>query len=264
MLGGEKINLSIIIVSWKVRELLKKCLQSIELARDNLVVEIFVVDNNSQDGTVEMVKVEFPWVKLIVNDRNLGFTRANNLALKQARGEYMLLLNPDTELNTKTLSRGLEFMRQHPDCGVLGPKMFYSDGSLQPSVRRFPTIWPILLMLFKLPKIFPNLKSVEKYLAIDFDYTKEQEVDQVLGAFMLMPKTVLDKVGLLDERFFVWFEEVDLCRRIKDDGYKVIYSPDISIIHYGGKSFSQQALVKNQWLFFSSALKYFIKHGFGI
>ena len=101
-------------------------------------------------------------------------------------------------------------------------------------------------------------------MAIDFDYTKEQEVDQVMGAFMLMPKTVLDKVGLLDERFFVWFEEVDLCRRIKDDCYKVIYSPDISIIHYGGKSFSQHALVKNQWLFFSSALKYFIKHGFGI
>jgi len=258
------MDLSVIIVSWKVRDLLKKCLESIRSAQGDLSLEIFVVDNDSQDSTVEMVKNEFPNVKLIINDKNLGFAKANNLALRQSRGEYVLLLNPDTELNSEALGHSLEFMRHNSDCGILGAKMFYPDGSLQPSVRRFPTIWPIILMLLKLPKIFPHLKPVDKYLAADFDYNKEQEVDQVMGAFMLMPKAVLDKVGLLDERFFVWFEEVDLCRRVKSAGYKIIYSPDISVIHHGGKSFGQQAVIKNQQLFFTSALKYFLKHGFDV
>lgn len=275
------MDFSIIIVSWKVKDLLKKCLRSIESARGDLTLEIFVVDNDSQDGTVEMVKHDFPQVnpvkygeavnfskknlfngvKLIASDKNFGFARANNLALKQATGEYALLLNPDTELKADTLSHALEFMKRSPDCGVLGPKMFYPDGSLQPSVRRFPTVWPILLMLLKLPKIFPHLKSIDRYLAVDFDYSKEQEVDQVMGAFMLMPKKVIEQVGLLDERFFVWFEEVDLCRRIKAAGFKIIYSPSVSIVHHGGKSFKQQAIISTQWRFFASALKYFLKHG---
>lgn len=255
-----KIDVSIIIVSWKVKELLKKCLESIESSRGGLDLEIFVVDNASNDGTVEMMKQNFSEIKLIASDKNLGFAKANNLALKQATGEYVLLLNPDTEINSETLPKSIEFMKGHPKCGALGPKMIYPDGKQQPSVRRFPTIWPVLLMLLKLPKIFPNLKSINRYLAKDFDYSKEQMVDQIMGAYIFIPRQALEKVGYLDERFFIWFEEVDLCRQLRMAGYEVWYSPSISIIHYGGKSFSQQALIANQWIFFSSALKYFLKY----
>ena len=182
------------------------------------------------------------------------------MALKQATREYVLLLNPDTELNAYTLIDSVKYMKSCTDCGVMGPKMLYPDGKLQPSVRRFPKAWPIFLMLFKLPKLFPHLKSIDRYLATDFDYSKEQEVDQVMGAFMLIPKIVVNKVGPLDERFFIWFEEVDYCRRVRKSGYQIYYHPEVMIIHHGGKSFSQAGLVKNQWHFFTSALLYFLKN----
>ena len=256
------MDLSIIIVSYKVKGLLKKCLESIQSARGGLSLEVFVVDNESGDGTDEMVRHDFGWVKFIAAGGNLGFARANNLALARAAGEYVLFLNPDTEVASDTFARALELIKSRPKCGVLGPKMAFSDGSFQPSVRRFPTFAAISLMLLKLPKIFPHLAPIDRYLATDFDYSQEQPVDQVMGAFMLMPRAVLDKVGGFDERFFIWFEEVDLCRRVKSAGYSVIYTPEVSIIHHGGKSFAQQSLVTNQRRFFVSAFKYFVKYGF--
>lgn len=256
------MDISIIIVSWRVRELLKKCLAGI-LASADVEFEIIVVDNNSADGTVEMLEKDFSGqVKLIRSERNLGFGKANNLGLAQATGEYVLFLNPDTEIEPDTLSKSLAFMKQHPDCGVLGPRMRFKNGEPQPSVRRFPTTTAILLMLFKLPKLFPHLPAIDKYLAVDFDYEKLQTVDQVMGAFMLMPKKLAEQIGGFDERFFVWFEEVDLCLAIKKLGYQVVYNPDIRIIHHGGKSFSQQTAIANQWRFFHSAFKYFLKNGF--
>jgi len=255
-----EIKLSIIIVSWNVRELLKKCLASIKNCQGDLAVDIFVVDNNSNDGSAEMVRKDFPAVRLIANQKNLGFAKANNLALKQVTGEYILLLNPDTEIFPDTLKTALEFMAQHPAVGILGAKMLFPDGSFQPSVRRWPTPWPIILMLLKLPKIFPHLKAIDRYLAKDFDYNKLSEAEQVMGAFMLLPKKIIQEVGLLDERFFVWFEEVDYCRRVKKLDYRIYYHPGVVIIHHGGKSFNQAGVVKNQWHFFKSALLYFLKN----
>jgi len=251
----DKIDISIVIVSWKVKGLLKKCLDSIYAHQGDLTLEIFVVDNGSGDGTVEMIKNSYPHVRLIDTGNNLGFAKANNLALKQARGEYVLLLNPDTEIDQQTLPNSIRFMKEHKSCGALGPKMLYPDGSPQPSIRRFPSVWPIILMLLKLPKIFPHLKSVDDYLAVDFDYIKEQRAEQIMGAYMFMPRVIMVKIGLLDERFFIWFEEVDYCRRLLNAGFEVWYSPDVRIIHHGGKSFSQQALVINQKAFFMSTLK---------
>lgn len=256
----DKIDISIVIVSWKVRELLKKCLESINSSRGDLQLEIFVVDNASNDGTVEMVKNDFPSVKLIASDKNLGFAKANNLALKQAAGDYVLLLNPDTEIKSDTLTESIAFMKSHPKCGAMGQKMLYPDGKIQPSIRRFPKILPIILMLSKLPKMLPHLKSVENYLATDFDYGRERIVDQIMGAYMFMPREAIEKIGFLDERFFIWFEEVDYCRRLKAGEFEVWYSPSVSIMHVGGKSFAQQAIISNQWRFFSSALKYFLKY----
>lgn len=258
----DKMDISIIIVSWKVKDLLKKCLDSIYANRGDLSLEIFVVDNASADGTVEMIHAEYPSVQLIASKKNHGFAKANNLALKQASGEFILLLNPDTEINADTLANSLRFMKEHPKCGALGSKMLYPDCLEQPSIRRFPSVWPIFLMLIKLPKIFPRLKSIDNYLAVDFDYFQEQAVEQIMGAYMFMPRKVIDEVGLLDERFFIWFEEVDYCRRLIKAGYEVWYSPSIEIVHHGGKSFAQQAVIRNQRVFFVSALKYFLKYGF--
>lgn len=255
------MDISIIIVSWKVKELLKKCLETV-LASTGVTFEIIVVDNDSKDGTKEMLEKEFSGlVKFIDSGANLGFSKANNLGLKQATGEYVLFLNPDTEIAPNVLSQTLEFMKANPDCGLLGPKMQFKDGSFQSSVRRFPTLLAIVLMLLKLPKLFPHLKSIERYLATDFDYSKLQTVDQIMGAFMLAPKHLIDQLGGFDERFFIWFEEVDLCLQVKRAGKQVIYNPAISIIHHGGKSFAQQKLTTNQWRFFQSAARYFLKNG---
>jgi O-antigen biosynthesis protein len=254
-------ELSIIIVSWNVKDLLRKCLASVEMNKNIIDLEVFVVDNASHDGSAEMVKQEFPWVKLTASKENLGFAKGNNLAIKQATGEYVLLLNPDTEIFSDTLGKSLQFMRSHSDVGAMGCRMIYADGKSQLSIRNFPTLWPVFLMLIKAPKIFSELKAIKKYLAEDFDYNKTQTVDQIMGAYMIIPKIALDKVGLLDERFFNWFEEVDFCKRLWQSGYKVYYFSDTKIIHHGGKSFGQQSIVNNQRVFFSSALKYFLKHG---
>lgn len=256
------MDISIIIVSWKVRELLKQCLKTV-LASKDVTFEVIVVDNNSGDGTIEMLERDFAGaIKLIKSEQNLGFAKANNLGLREATGDYILFLNPDTEIKSDTLAQSLVFMKENSNCGVMGPKMIFKNGGFQPSVRRFPTLGTIVMMFLKLPKIFPHLKVIDHYLAVDFDYSKSQEVDQVMGAFMLMPKSIVDKLKGFDERFFVWFEEVDLCLRVKRSGFQVFYDSEIEIIHHGGQSFSQQTLVTKQGRFFKSAWKYFLKNGF--
>lgn len=254
------MDISIIIVSWNVRDYLKKCLNSIYKNQGNLSLEIIVVDNNSKDQTSKMVIKEFPQVQLITNKKNLGFAKANNQAIKQANGDFILLLNPDTEILPNTLVESVKFMKNHSSAGVMGCQLLNSDKSIQPSVRHFPTIWPIFLMLIKLPKIFPNLKSINHYLNTDFNYDETQTVDQVMGAFMMIKKEIFKKIGLLDERFFVWFEEVDFCRRVWQQKYKVYYFPEAKTIHYGGSSFNQQKTIKKQWRFFRSAFYYFKKN----
>ena len=256
------MNLSIVIVSWNTKELLKKCLDSIYNNQADLSLEIIVVDNNSADGTAKMVEDDFPKTKLMANDKNVGFAMANNQGLIMVHGQYVLFLNPDTEILDNGLKRAVEFMKAHPNCGALGPKLLFKDKSLQASVRRFPTFWPIFLMLIKAPRIFKNLKSLNHYLYKDFDYNKLQEVDQIMGAYMMVPRDIFSKVGFFDHRFFIWFEEVDFCLRIKRAGLKVIYNPQIEVIHHGGASFAQEGLVKKQWQFFKSALRYFLKNGF--
>lgn len=256
------MKLSIVIVSWNVKDLLKKCLSSVFDNQGDIELEVFVVDNNSADDSVKMVQEEFPQVKLIANSKNLGFATANNQAIKQARGEYVLVLNPDTEILPDTLEKSLQFMAGNPDCGAMGCQILSGDKTIQPSVRRFPKFWPIFLMMIKAPKIFKNLKAINKYLATDFDYSATQEVDQIMGAYMLIPQKAFTEIGMFDEKFFIWFEEVDLCRRIKQAGKKVFYYPEPKIIHYGGSSFAQQSRVTKQMRFFKSAWHYFMKNGF--
>lgn len=253
-------ELSIIIVSWNVKKLLAKCLESIFKNQGNLDLEIIVVDNASKDKTVEMIKQEFSRIKLIANNKNLGFAKANNQGIKQSQGEFILILNPDTEIIGNGLEKMLEFMKQNQKAGIAGCQHLNPDKTIQPSVRRFPTLVPILLILTKIAKILPNLPSLKKYLAKDFNYKQQRQVDQTAGSFLMIRRQVIEKIGLFDEKFFTWFEEVDLCKRAKNAGWEIWYTPVAEIIHHGGASFKQQLTLKNQRIFFQSAWRYFNKH----
>ena len=253
-------DISIIIVNWKVRPLLKKCLDSILKYKDNLNIEIFVIDNDSRDGSPEMIMADYPSINMIALSSNQGFAKANNLGIKQAKGKYILLLNPDTEIIKGFFKKVIKYLDKHTDIGILGPKILNTDGSIQQSVRRFPTFFSQVLVLLKLKNILYNNKFLAHYLHLNFNYHKTQKVDQVMGAAMMIRKSVLDKVGLLDEKFFIWFEEVDYCKRVNDLGSIIKYFSEASIIHHGGSSFNKQLAIKNQIIFNRSLLRYFKKY----
>lgn len=255
------MDLSVIIVNWKVKDLLEKCLRSIFNETRDISFEVFVVDNNSGDGSAEMVREKFPQVNLMASPENLGFAKGNNLAIKKSQGKYILLLNPDTEILDNALGKMVKFMDAHPKCGIAGCKLLNPDLTLQPSVRAFPTLASQILILLKLHHLFPHSKAMYKYLVQDFDYEKVQEVDQVMGAFMMIRREVIGKIGLLDENFWIWFEEVDFCKNAKDADFKILYTPEAKIIHHFGQSFKQAMGIKKQKDFNRSLSHYFKKHG---
>jgi len=254
------VDLSIIIVSWNSGEDLRSCLKSIDQNEKNSNFEVFVVDNASQDGTPLMVKKEFPNVKLISNKQNQGFAKANNQAIRYASGRFLLLLNPDTKVEGGTLVKALNYMDQNKKVGVLGCKTVNPDGSLQKSVRRFPDLFSQIIILTKLHHFFPNLDSLKRYFANDFDYQKIQNADQVMGAFFMIRKECLDDIGLLDEDFWIWFEEVDFCRRAHKKNWQVVYNPNFTIMHKQGQSFYKLKATKEQYIFNRSLFHYFWKH----
>ncbi|MFA5128637.1 MAG: glycosyltransferase family 2 protein [Patescibacteria group bacterium] len=255
------MDLSIIIVNWKVKDLLEKCLKSIFEQTKDITFEVFVVDNNSGDGSVEMVREKFPQVDLTASAENLGFAKGNNLAIKKSRGRYILLLNPDTEILDNALGKMVQFMDTHPECGIGGCKLLNPDLSLQPSVRAFPDLASQIFILLKIHHLLPHSKTMYKYLVQDFDYEKIQEADQVMGAFMLIRREVINKIGMLDENFWIWFEEVDFCKRAKEADFKILYTPEAKIIHHFGQSFKQAMGIKKQKDFNRSLSYYFKKHG---
>ncbi len=255
------MKVSCIIVSWNVHELLKKCIQSILERSYSFPVEVIVVDNASQDGSAEMVAQNFPAVKLICNSENRGFGAACNQGIAVASGEYVFFLNPDSQLENGALETLVSYMDAHPDVGMSAPQIRNGDGSIQQSVRRFPTTFSQLFILLKLRRFASRIPVLRKYFALDFDYTQDaQEIDQPMGAALLIRTSVLKKVGVFDERFFIWFEEVDLCRRIKESGQKINYLSSAQVTHSGGKSFVQQGILERQKNFFRSCGRYLRKH----
>lgn len=253
------MSISAIIVSYKVRDLVLRCLASVA-GSQGAEIETFLVDNASGDGTVEAVREKFPSVTIIANEKNVGFAKAVNTAVRQAKGEYVLLLNPDTELAPDSLAAMAEFMARHPKAAVVGPKLVNEDGSLQPSVRRLPTPGVIALVMLKLHRLMPFLPSVRRYLAEDFDYSRPAPVEQVMGAAFLVRRAVWDRLGGLDERFFVWFEEVDFCKRARDAGLEVWYAPVTTVRHAGGASFGQVFGPLRKRMFNRSGQLYIRKH----
>ncbi|MDD3806993.1 MAG: glycosyltransferase [Candidatus Marinimicrobia bacterium] len=254
------IDLSIIIVSYNVRDLLKQCLLSINNACKSLTVEIFVVDNRSVDGTPDMIHKDFPHVHLIANSENLGFGKANNQALKSAQGKYTLFLNPDTIIREDTLVVMMQFMETHPETGVAGCKILNIDGSLQLACRRsFPRPSVAIFKMLGLSALFPKSSVFAKYNLTYLDPDKCYPVDAVSGSFMFCRTSLVKSLNGFDERFFMYGEDLDLCYRVKQAGYQVTYVPDTTIVHYKGES-SKSAPFDNLIAFYRAMDQFVRKH----
>jgi len=230
-------DLSIIIVNYNVKHFLEQCLMAIEKARHGLQVEIFVVDNASVDGSQGLLKKKFPYVKLIENHKNLGFSKANNQALRQANAAYILMLNPDTLIQEDTLITLKKFLDEHPQTGAVGCKLINPDGTFQIACRRsIPTPWIAFTRIVGLSKIFPKSPVFGKYNLTYLDPDLQHEVDVLSGSLMMVRKDIISRIGYFDEDYFMYGEDIDLCYRIKKAGMKVFYVPTTKAIHYKGES----------------------------
>jgi N-acetylglucosaminyl-diphospho-decaprenol L-rhamnosyltransferase len=255
---GAEIDLSIIIVNWNVKDLLRDCLTSI---RDNIgdtTFEVIVVDSASSDGTPQMVEEEFPWVTLIASQENLGYPRGNNMGIETSQGRNILILNPDTIVLENALGIMNNYLDEHIDVGAIGPQLLNIDGSVQSSRRHFPSLLTGMFESTWLEPLAP--KSVlNHYYARDLPDDEENDVDWVTGASLMVPRRVIDHVGLLDEGYFMYSEELDWCRRIKDAGWRIVYLPQAQIVHHVGKS-SEQAITARHINFQQAKLRYYRKY----
>ncbi|MCS7282934.1 MAG: glycosyltransferase family 2 protein [Anaerolineae bacterium] len=251
-------DLSVLIVNWNVRDLLRRCLRSVLVNSPSCQLEIIVVDNGSTDGSVEMVRTEFPQVLLIANPDNRGFPAANNQGLAVARGRYVLLLNPDTEVVGNALETMIAFADAHPDVGVVGPQLLNPDGTIQSSRRRFPTLATAIFESTWLQPYAPR-RLLTRYYVLDRPDGEIQDVDWVTGAALMARREAIEQVGPLDEGFFMYSEELDWCRRFRDAGWRVVYLPTAQVVHYGGKS-SEQVLPARHIHFQASKIRYFRKY----
>ncbi len=231
------MDLSVIIVSYNVSSFLDQTLATLSEAVNGLSTEVYVVDNDSHDDSVAMVRRKYPWVKLIESGSNLGFARGNNLALEKSQGRYVLLLNPDTVLRTDTLTTMIDFLDTHPEAGAAGCKVLNPDGSLQLACRRgFPSPGMALYKMIGLSGLFPKSRTFGAYNLTYLDPEVVSEVDALSGSFMMLRKEALDQAGFLDGDFFMYGEDLDLCYRIKQAGWKIYYVPNTEIIHFKGES----------------------------
>ncbi|MDX5321196.1 MAG: glycosyltransferase family 2 protein, partial [Bacteroidota bacterium] len=254
------MEISVIIVNYNVEHFLEQALLSVRKALKQVEGEVWVVDNRSVDGSVDMVRKKFPEVHLIANDHNPGFAVANNQAIVQSKGRYVLLLNPDTVVEEDTFRKIVDFMDAHPDAGGLGVKMIDGKGEFLPESKRgLPTPQVAFYKMFGLSKLFPKSKIFGRYHLGFLSNDQVHEVDVLAGAFMLLRKETLDKIGLLDETFFMYGEDIDLSYRITQGGYKNYYFPDTTIIHYKGES-TKKTSVNYVFVFYRAMVIFAKKH----
>jgi GT2 family glycosyltransferase len=248
------MDLSVIIVNWNTKDLLLQCLESLYQGAKGIEKEIFVVDNSSSDGSGTAVRKRFPEINLIENQVNLGFARANNQAISLSSGEYLLLLNPDTQVKDEAIERMLSFMDAHPEAGVVGAQLLNVDGSKQNSIANFPSLATELLNKSFLRWLFPD-----KFPGKETDYPGPVEVDSVIGACMMARRKALEQVGFLDEEYFLFLEETDWCYRMKKAGWKIYHIPQAEILHFQGKS-AETKREKAKVEYYRSRYHYFRKN----
>lgn len=259
------MDLSIIILNYRTRGLLKECLRAIRWARPTVSVEVIVVDNDSRDGTPEMVRSEFPDVRLIVSDRNLGYAGGNNLGLKAATGRCVMIMNPDIIVLSGSLETLVRYLDEHQDVGLVGPRLDNPDGTLQHSCYRFHTPWTPLFRRTPLGNLPLAQRSIRSFLMADTPHDAPMDVDWLLGGAVIARKKTIERVGFLDERFFMYFDDVDWSRRFWEAGLRVVYVPHSRMVH-----FHQRASAEGEWwtilsskpgrMHVQSALKYFLKY----
>jgi GT2 family glycosyltransferase len=258
--SARSLDLSIIIVSWNIRDLLAKCLRSVDTGRGELSLEVIVVDSGSNDGTPEMLANDFPWINLIICQDNVGFPKGNNIGLAEAHGRFLLLLNPDTEIQGDALTIMVRYLKEHPKVGIAGPLLLNPDGSIQSSRRRFPSLWTGIFESTWLQPWAPK-SLLDDYYAADMPDDQVAEVDWLVGACLMARNEILIDVGPLDEAYFMYSEELDWCRRVKEAGWHIIFLPQAEVIHHVGKS-SEQAVTERHINYQKAKLRYFRKfHG---
>jgi len=251
-------DISVIIVNWNTKELLRSCVSSVQADVEG-IAEIIVVDNGSSDGSQDMIHVEYPEVVLIENKKNLGFAKANNVGIKKMTRRYACLVNSDVIVLPGCMNVLAEYMNANSGVGVVGPRVLWPNMTIQDSCRKYPTLWNNLCESIRLNKIFPHSNLFSSEHMMYFKHDRLIEVDGLVGCCMMIRKIALDEVGLFDESFFIYSEETDLCKRMSESGWKIIFNPKAQIIHYGRGSSSKEPLtfaLEQQ----KSKMKYWKKH----
>jgi GT2 family glycosyltransferase len=253
------MQVSVCIVNWNTREHLRACLASLQQHGLGLNMDVLVVDNASSDGSADMVREQYSWVRLYAEDENLGYAAGNNIALREATGQYLLLLNPDITVTPGAIGTLLRFLESHPQAGAVAPKLVHPDGSLQLTCRSFPDPDVIIYEALGLSRLFPCSRSFGKYRMSWWDYADMRTVDQPMASALLLRRDALDEIGLMDESFPIFFNDVDLCRRLWDAGWEVWFTPEASMVHEGGASTRQvrRQMIRESHL---SLLRYYRKH----
>lgn len=253
------MDVSVIIVTYNSRAVLGPCLESLKRQTLFRQTEVLVVDNASSDGTPELIRTEYPWVELVRGSENVGYSRGVNLGIRRAQGDYLLVLNPDTVVQEDSIAKLVDFMNGAPNAGIVGPKLIFHDGNLQYSCRRFYNWKVLVLRRTPLGKIFKNSKAVSDHLMQDFDHESTKDVDWILGACMMVRRKAVESVGLMDERFFLYFEDVDWCYRMRQKGWTVYYHPDSVVVHNYARDSAQKVLNRSFIAHLASLIRYYEK-----
>jgi N-acetylglucosaminyl-diphospho-decaprenol L-rhamnosyltransferase len=258
----DRPDVSVVVVNYNTAHLLERMFTALESAKGPLKLQIIVVDNASTDSSVEILEKNYPTITLIKNLKNVGFGRANNQAIAHLKGQHILLLNTDAFLAPGALEKTTAFMEEHSSCGVIGVKLVSEDGELQPSCRYFPTPWNVFLQKTGLSRFFPNHRLIDD---LSWDHGSIRYCDWVPGCFYLVRAKVLEQLGLFDPRFFLYYEEVDHCRAVKNAGWEVIYFPHTKVVHIGGESAKSDSTISEvgrqiSTLQIESEQLYFRKH----
>lgn len=255
------IELSVSVISYRTPVLLKQCLEALEAERSSVDLDVTVVDNASGDGSADMVADQFPWARIIRNRRNVGFGAAHNQALRRATGRYWLVLNSDAAPRPGALRVLVDFLEANPRVAVAGPRLRYPDGTVQPSRRRFPTVATLFVESTQIQRFIPRNLVLQRYYLADRSDDEPQEVDWLVGACLCVRAAAAAEVGLFDESFFMYSEELDWCRRFRAAGWRVAYVPSAEVVHLEGGS-SRLDLVARDRMFQASKLRYTAKwHG---
>jgi GT2 family glycosyltransferase len=262
---GKQLDISIVIVNYNAKDFLEKCLRAVFQEMKGVDFEVWLVDNASKDDSLEMVRREFPEVRIIANKENVGFAKANNQAIEKAKGRYIFLLNPDTILLDENLKELVGFLEEHPEAGACGPLVLNNDGSMQRQCKRGdPTFWTSFTYYSGLWRLFPESqwwrKTFGRYFVLDKPDDEACEVDQLSGAAMIVKKEAIDKIGPMSEDYVMYWEDVDWCFRIRAGGWKIYYVPLARITHYGGASGSQLRVFKNLWYFHWGACLFYRRY----